>query len=222
MTQAMNYELARHHMIEQQLRPWEVLDPGVVELLYADRREDFVPAAYRALAFADVAIPLGGGAEMLPPKLEAHALQALAVQPHERVLEIGTGSGHMAALLAARAAEVWSVEIDPALAEQARANLARRGIGNVHVEVGDGLLGLAARAPFDAIMVSGGVTEIPAVLLEQLKVGGRLLAFVAPAGMAPMMAMRRLTRTDAAVLSEDLMETVVPALQQAAPRRFSF
>lgn len=220
MSQAMNFELARHHMIEQQLRPWDVLDPAIVDLLYADRREDFVPAAYRALAFADTDIPLGGNATMLPPKLEAHALQALAVEPHERALEVGTGSGHMAAMLASCAREVWSLEIDPALAAQARANLARRGIANVHVEIGDGLAGLAAQAPFDVIMVSGGVTAIPAALIDQLAVGGRLLAFV---GTAPVMAMRRLTRSSAdAVLTEDLMETVVPVLQQAPAPRFVF
>lgn len=220
MTHAMNFEVARHHMIEQQLRPWDVLDPAVVSVLYADRREDFVPAAYRALAFADVGIPLGGAAIMLPPKLEARALQALALKPHERVLEIGTGSGHMAALLAACAKEVWSVEIDPVLAEQARANLARRGIANVHVETGDGLAGLAARAPFDAIMVSGALREIPAALVDQLAIGGRLLAFV---GAAPLIAMRRLTRSGPeTVLTEDLMETAVPELQQAPAPRFVF
>jgi protein-L-isoaspartate(D-aspartate) O-methyltransferase len=220
MTHAMNFEVARYHMIEQQLRPWDVLDPAVVSVLYADRREDFVPAAYRSLAFADADIPLGGAATMLPPKLEAHALQALALKPHERVLEIGAGSGHMAALLAACAREVWSVEIDPALAEQARANLARRGIANVHVETGDGLAGLAARAPFDAIMVSGAVREIPAALIDQLAVGGRLLAFV---GAAPLIAMRRITRSGPeAVFAEDLMETVVPELQHAPAPQFVF
>lgn len=219
----MNYEIARRHMIEQQLRPWEVLDPVVVDTLYADHREEFVPAAHRALAFADIEIPLGQGAVMLPPKLEAHVLQALAVQPHESVLEIGAGSGHMAALLAARAREVWSVEIDPDLAAQARANLARRGIANVEVVVGDGLAGAPRPEPFDVIVVSGGVSAIPAVLVDQLKDGGRLLAFVALPDSAPLMAMRRLTRVGAAaVTTEDLMETVVPPLRQPAPARFAF
>lgn len=217
----MNYEQARRNMIEQQLRPWEVLDPAVVDLLYADRREDFAPPAQRALAFADLALPLGvGDAVMLPPKLEAHALQALAVRPHERVLEIGTGSGHMAALLAARAREVWSVEIEPALAEFARANLARAGCDNAHVDTGDGLLGLAQQAPYDVIVISGGVTAVPEVLFDQLAVGGRLLAFV---GAAPLMSMRLFRRLDAAsVTHEDLMETSVPALRQAPVSRFAF
>lgn len=216
----MNYELARHNMIEQQLRPWKVADPLVLDQLYADRREDFVPDAYRALAFADVEIPVGHGASLLPPKLEGRILQALAVQPHERVLEIGAGSGHMAALLAARAKEVWSVEVDPAIAALARANLARQDIDNAHVEVGDGLAGLAARAPFDVIVVSGGVYEIPQNLIDQLGVGGRLMAFV---GAVPTMSLRLLTRVSAdAVASEDLLETVVPMLQQAPVKHFVF
>jgi protein-L-isoaspartate(D-aspartate) O-methyltransferase len=219
----MNYEQARRNMIEQQLRPWEVLDAGVVELLYADRRENFVPAAQRALAFADVALPLSPAAAMLPPKLEAHCVQALALKPHERALEIGTGSGHMAALLAARVKEVWSVEIDPQLAAAARTNLANAGIDNVQVEVGDGLAGLPAQAPFDVILVSGGVRAVPAALLDQLAVGGRLLAFVALAGQEPLLAMRLYTRTAADVVAnEDLMETVVPFLQQPAGERFAF
>ena len=219
----MNYELARHNMIEQQLRPWKVGNPVVIDQLYADRREDFVPAAYRALAFADVEIPLGHGASLLPPKLEGRILQALVVQPHERVLEIGAGSGHMAALLATRAKEVWTVEIVPALAELARANLARQDIDNVHVEVGDGLAGLAARAPFDVIVVSGGVNEIPANLIDQLGVGGRLIAFVASVDMAPIMSLRLLTRVSAdAVSSEDLLETVVPMLKQVPVKHFVF
>ena len=159
-------------------------------------------------------------ASLLPPKLEGRTLQALDVQPHERVLEIGAGSGHMAALLATRAQEVWSVEIDPAIARLARANLARQGIDNVHVEVGDGLAGLAARAPFDVIVVSGGVSEIRASLIDQLSVGGRLLAYV---GAAPTLALRLLTRVSAdAVASEDLLETVVPMLRQAPAKRFVF
>ncbi|MCX8086117.1 MAG: protein-L-isoaspartate O-methyltransferase [Rhodocyclaceae bacterium] len=220
----MNYELARRHMIEQQLRPWEVLDPAVVETLYADRREEFVPPAQRAFAFADIALPLGAeGAVMLPPKLEAHCLQALALTPADRVLEVGTGSGHMAALIAARAREVYSVEIDPRLAEQARANLRRAAIANAQVEIGDGLAGLPDHAPFDAILVSGGVAEIPAALIEQLAIGGRLLAFVALPEKAPVMVLRRVQRTSAEVLvHEDLMETAVPMLKAPSRRRFVF
>jgi protein-L-isoaspartate(D-aspartate) O-methyltransferase len=212
----MNYELARHHMIQQQLRTAEVLSTPVVDLLYADQREEFVPAAYRALAFADIAIPLGRGAAMLTPKLEARLLQEMKLQRSERVLEIGAGSGHMAALMAEQAQQVWSMEIDPEIAALARANLERDGVANVTVEIGDGLAGLPAHAPYDCIVVSGGVAEIPAALLAQLKVGGRLLAFVALAGKAPVMVLRRVERQAEDVhASTDLMETTVPMLQNA-------
>lgn len=222
----MNYEQARHNMIEQQLHSWLVSDPVVIELLYADRREDFVPDAYRALAFADVEVPVAMGVRgvaLLPPKLEGRILQALALQPHERVLEVGAGSGHMAALLAARAKEVWSVEIDPAVAAIARANLGRADIENVHVEIGDGLNGLLAHAPFDVIVVSGGISEIPQALIDQLAVGGRLIAFVTLPEQAPAMVLRCLTRISMeAVASEDVLETIVPMLKQPPVRKFVF
>lgn len=219
----MNFESARHNMIEQQLRPWRISDPGVIDQLYADRREDFVPDAYRALAFADIEIPIGHGASLLPPKLEGRILQTLAVQPHERVLEIGAGSGHMAALLAARAKEVWSVEIDPAVAAIARANLGRADIENAHVEIGEGLAGWVAHAPYDVIVVSGGLNEIPVALTDQLALGGRLIAFVALLDQAPTMALRCLTRISPdAVASEDVLETIVPMLQQAPVKKFVF
>lgn len=218
----MNYELARHHMIQQQLRTCELLTPAVVELLYADRREHYVPAAYRALAFADAAIPLGQGEEaMLTPKQEARILLAAAIKRSDRVLEIGTGSGHMAALMAEQAQQVWTVEIDPTLAERARTNLHTDGVGNVSVETGDGLAGLPAHAPYDCIVVSGGVSEIPPALLNQLKPGGRLLAFV---GIAPAMALRVVTRAaDDVFTSRDELETVVPMLQNTGKTRpFAF
>ncbi|MDO8959771.1 MAG: protein-L-isoaspartate O-methyltransferase [Rhodocyclaceae bacterium] len=217
----MNYEQARHNMIEQQLRTSEVLSSAVVDLLYADQRENYVPDAYRALAFSDCAIPLSPTASMLTPKLEARILQTADLKRSDRVLEIGAGSGHMAALLAERAQQVWTLEIDPALAEFARRNLANDGVANVTVEAGDGLAGLPAHAPFDFILVSGGVPEIPATLLAQLKVGGRLLAFV---GESPVMTLRLVTRqTETAYGSTDLLETDVPLLQNVrATERFSF
>jgi protein-L-isoaspartate(D-aspartate) O-methyltransferase len=220
----MNLETARHHMIQQQLRTCERMSPDTVDLLYADRREHYVPAAYRSLAFADAAIPLSPTAAMLTPKLEVRLLQEAQIKPGEMVLEIGTGSGHMAALLAERAAQVWTVEIDPALAEVARANLAADGVANVMVETGDGLAGLTAHAPYDCIVVSGGVAEIPAALLAQLKVGGRLFAFVAQAGKAPVMSLRRIERQGTDILVEtDLLETAVPLLQGgASARQFLF
>lgn len=217
----MNYEQARHNMIEQQLRTSEVLSSAVVDLLYADQRENYVPDAYRALAFTDCAIPLSPTAAMLTPKLEARILQTADLKRSDRVLEIGAGSGHMAALLAERAQQVWTMEIDPALAEFARRNLANDGVANVTVEVGDGLAGQPTHAPFDFILVSGGVPEIPAALLAQLKVGGRLLAFV---GESPLMSLRLVTRqTETAYGSTDLLETDVPQLQNVGPvQKFSF
>ena len=187
----MNFEQARFNMIEQQLRPANVLAPAVLELLFAVRREDFVPAAWRKEAFADVEIPLGHGACMLRPLVEALALQALGLKKHEKVLEVGAGSGYMAALLASHADHVSTMEIVPELAQGARDNLARAGIANVAVETGDGILGLPARAPFDVIMLSGSVPSVPPELLAQLKTGGRLFAIV---GSGPAMTATLFTR----------------------------
>ena len=153
----MDMEQARFNMIEQQIRPWEVLDPVVLDLLSEVKREEFVPAEQKLLAFADVCLPLGSGAAMLEPKMEARLLQELGLKSTDRVLEIGAGSGYMAALLAARAEFVTSLEIEPALVAMARANLARAGIANVAVEQADGLKGWTAKAPYDAIVISGSV-----------------------------------------------------------------
>jgi protein-L-isoaspartate(D-aspartate) O-methyltransferase len=212
----MNFEQARFNMIEQQLRPGKVLDPGVLETLFVVKREEFVPPAHRRLAFADTQIRLegGSGACMFAPIVEALALQALAMKKHENVLEVGTGSGYMAALLGVHADHVWSVEIDPQLAATARENLRRAGITNVVVETGNGLSGLPAHAPFDAIMVSGAVAEVPAVLLEQLKPGGRLFAIV---GAAPAMAAMLYTRTEKGLQQRTVFETVVAPLRDAEP-----
>lgn len=217
----MDFEKARFNMIEQQVRPWDVLDPDVLDLLGSVRREDFVPSAFRNLAYADCEIPLGNGAVMLAPKIEARALQALAPRRHEKVLEIGTGSGYMAALLAAHAAQVWSIEIDPELARLARANLERAGIANVAVETCDGLSGLPVHAPYDAIVISGAVPAIPLGLLEQLKVGGRLFAIV---GTAPVMEAQLVTRiSEAAWSTVNLLETATRLLANAPrPSTFDF
>lgn len=216
----MNFEQARYNMIEQQLRPWKVLDPDVLDVLHVVKREEFVPAAHRRLAFADTEISLGNGGSMFAPKVEAHALQALAMKKHENVLEVGTGSGYMAALLAAHADHVWSVEIDPRLAELARENLRRAGVSNVNVEIGDGLAGLADHAPFDAVMVSGAVSRVPQVLLDQLKPGGRLFAFE---GDEPAIEAALYTRVGDGVRRIVVFETVVPALREAgAARKFDF
>lgn len=220
-TQNMDFEQARFNMVEQQIRPWEVLDPEVLNLMMTVKREDFVPAAYQTVAFADVEIPLSDKAKMFAPKLEAKLLQELEVKKSDRVLEIGAGSGFMAALLASRAGEVVSVEIDKALAEQARKNLQNAGFANVTVEVADGLKGFAAKAPYDVIVVSGGVSELPAELLRQLKVGGRLAAIV---GAAPVMHAQLVTCTAEGVYATvNLFETVVDLLVgDKAPAAFSF
>ncbi len=216
----MNFEQARFNMIEQQIRPWEVLDPEVLELLSVIRREDFVPAAHRALAFADLELPIGGSANpsqtMLAPKTEARLLQEVDVRSTDRVLEIGTGTGYMAALLAAKAEYVYTVEIDPALAETARANLQRAGAANVAVEVGDGSHGWAAHAPYDVIVVSASMPVLPDEFLSQLKVGGRLVAIV---GEDPVMEAQLVTRTgENAYSTINLFETVVAPLVNAVQR----
>ena len=190
----MDLNQARFNMIEQQIRPWEVLDPQVLALLSTVRREDFVPLAHKALAFVDMEIPLGTQPHqvMLAPRVQARLLQDLAVQKTDKVLDIGTGSGFMAALLAHQAASVLSLEIDPALAAQAQANLQKAGVTNVVVRTADGSQGSAADGPFDVILISGSVAEVPAALLQQLSVGGRLAAIV---GDEPMMRATLISRT---------------------------
>ena len=224
----MNTEIARFNMIEQQIRPWDVLDQGVLSLLSTVRREDFVPPAMRALAFVDTQVPLvagePGGPCMLEPKVEARILQELAVQRHEKVLEIGTGSGFMAALLAHRAQQVYTLECRPALARQARETLARNGVANVsviEVSAEAGAQGLSDESPFDVIVLSGSVAEVPRGLLEQLKIGGRLAAIV---GEEPIMRARLVSRVGEAAWSEtDLFDTVAPRLVGfAEPSRFHF
>ena len=229
----MNYEQARFNMIEQQIRPWEVLDGQVLALLGVVRREDFVPPACKALAFADMQIPLppqhNPSQCMLEPKVEARILQDLSVQKHEKVLEIGTGSGYMAALLAHRAQQVITLEIEPALVETARKNLQKAGIYNAEVRLADGAANLAEavsdngplRGPFDVIVLSGSVAEVPASLLEQLKIGGRLSAIV---GFEPMMRATLITRVDQnAWRTSEAWDTVAPRLQNfPEPSKFSF
>ncbi|MEL4178868.1 protein-L-isoaspartate O-methyltransferase family protein [Roseateles sp. PN1] len=217
----MNIEQARFNMIEQQIRPWDVLDAGVLALLAVVKREDFVPAAYKTMAFMDTEIPLPGGQQMLPPRVEARLLQALNVARHEKVLEIGTGSGFMAALLGHRAQRVFSLESNPELVALAKENLRRSGVRNVVVQEQDGLAGLPGEAPFDAILLSGSVAEVPAQLLNQLKVGGRLLAIV---GDAPVMRATLVTRqADKQFNSVVLFDTAAPRLHGFAEHStFSF
>jgi len=217
----MNVEQARFNMIEQQIRPWDVLDQSVLSLLAVVKREDFVPPAYRALAFVDTEVPLPHGQRMLAPKVEARLLQELDVHKHERVLEIGTGSGYMAALLGHKAQQVITLENDAELAAIARANLQRAGLVNVEVRQAEGARGLPDDGPFDVILLSGSVAEVPPSLLAQLKVGGRLAAIV---GQLPIMRATLFTRSgEHGFASVELFDTVAPRLAGFdEPDRFRF
>lgn len=216
----MNIEQARFNMIEQQIRPWDVLDSAVLNLLNVVRREDFVPAAHRSLAFVDLEVPLPEGQCMLAPKVEARMLQALGLGRHERVLEVGTGSGHMAALMAHQAQSVLSFEIRPALATLAQAHLRAAAVAQVEVRAADGAAGVPGER-FDAIVLSGSVPAVPQALLEQLRVGGRLLAIV---GQQPVMQALRWTRRGESAFERELMfETLAPRLSGfAEPSAFTF
>ena len=217
----MNIEQARFNMIEQQIRPWDVLDQDVLNLLSIVKRENYVPAAYRSVAFADLEIPLPGGEHMLFPRVEARVLQELAIKKHEVVLEIGAGSGYMAALLAHRGRSVISVEIAPELAKLATDNLAADGVTNVQVVEGDGSRGWKESEPYDVICVSGGLPVMPQEFLDQLKIGGRLAAFV---GVAPVMKAQIITRVDEKQFRVfDIFETMIAPLRNAVePSRFRF
>jgi protein-L-isoaspartate(D-aspartate) O-methyltransferase len=221
----MNLEQARTNMVEQQIRTWEVLDQDVLDLLYTVPREEFVPPSYRNLAFTDMEIPIGRdageGAKMWAPKMEARVLQELAVKRSDRVLEIGTGSGYLTALFAHRAAQVYSVEIDPALAAFGKANIARHGVDNVTLETGDGARGYAKWGPYDVILLTGSVPVAPRALLESLAPGGRAFAVV---GEAPVMTARIFTCTAPGEFrAVELFETLLAPLANCErPSRFRF
>ena len=216
----MDIEQARFNMVEQQIRTWEVLDQEVLDLLFAVRREEFVPAAYRTIAFADLEIPLPGGQRMWTPKMEARVLQELRLMPGETVLEIGTGSGYLSALMASRDALVTSVEIDPGLSVEAKQKLARAGLRQVELAVGDGARGWGAKA-YDAIVLTGSTPILPDTFVRQLRPGGRIFAVV---GEAPAMAARMVRWVaPGSVTEQDLFETVIEPLRNAAaPSRFRF
>jgi protein-L-isoaspartate(D-aspartate) O-methyltransferase len=221
MMQQLDVEHARFNMVEQQIRTWEVLDQRVLDLLLRVHRENFVPEQYRTLAFADMEIPIGHGEKMLQPKIEARMLQELAIAETDRVLEIGTGSGHMTALLAALGQHVYSVDIVPEFTSSAAVKLATQAIRNVTLETGDAARGWVRQSPYDVIVLTGSLPLLPAAFQESLKPGGRLLAVV---GEAPVMQARLITRMAAgAYHAVSLFETCITPLRNAQqPARFVF
>lgn len=221
MNLQLDVERARFNMVEQQIRTWEVLDQRVLDLLLRVRREDYVPARYRALAFADMEIPLGHGETMLAPKMEARMLQELALAPGDRILEVGTGSGYMTALLASLGSHVCSVDIVPEFTQTAGAQLTAHGVTNVALETGDAARGWDRHAPYDAIVVTGSMPVLPEAFPKSLRPGGRLIAVV---GEPPVMEAQLITCVAAGAYSTTgLFETCIAPLKNAVqPERFVF
>ena len=224
-----NVENARSKMIEQQIRPWNVLDPNILTLLAELPRERFVPRSHRHLAFVDMELPLAHGQVMLTPKVEARLLQELSLLPSDRVLEIGAGSGYMAALMARQAAEVISVEKYESLALLARESLLEAGISNAEVLQANGLAEDSrwSRSMFDAIVLSGAVEKIPDHLLRQLNPGGRMVAIVGSAPVMQAILVERIKPAGSSPASSlrqaVLFETVTKPLEDAAKiPRFRF
>ena len=217
----MNIEQARFNMIEQQIRPWNVLDQEVLDLLHVVKREQFVPQGYQNLAFADVEIPLPGGEAMLAPKIEARIMQELQLKKHEHVLLVGAGSGYLTALLAHKGRHVTAVEISPELKDMAEKNLAKAGITNVTVELGNAAQGWAKGAPYDVIVVSGSLAALPEAFLKEVKVGGRIVAVI---GEPPVMSCNVISRVaEAAYDTVKVFETNVRPLAGApVPSHFQF
>ena len=217
----MNIEQARFNMIEQQIRTWEVLDPLVLELLFEVKREDFVPPEHRSLAFADLEVPLGHGEAMMQPKVEARILQELAVQPHETVYEVGTGSGYLTALLARQARHVTSAEIHPDLKARARRNLEAAGIGNVTLLEGDSARGPLADSAFDVIVLTGSTPILPQAFLHGLAPGGRLFAVIGDAPAMKAVLVRQ--PVPGSFQQAELFETMLkPLVNAPQPTRFRF
>ncbi|MGL4604797.1 MAG: protein-L-isoaspartate O-methyltransferase family protein [Iodobacter sp.] len=213
----MDWENARYLLVEQQIRPWDVLDQKVLQRVMTVKREDFVPADKKELAFVDIELPLANGSHMLAPKMEAKLLQDIDPQPEDKILVVGAGTGYVMALAAGLVAQVCGVEIDAGLAQTARANLAAAGIKNASIAEGDALAAVQAQAPFNAIIVCGSLSEVPAVLKDQLAVGGRLIAVV---GELPIMSATLLTCVAPGSFSETrLFEYNLPRLKNAAEKK---
>jgi len=216
-----NFETARFNMVEQQVRPWDVLDPQVLQLLSSEPRQDYVPEAYRQLAYADIEIPLGQGEAMMYPRVEGRMLQALNLRPTDKILEIGTGSGFVTSLLAHLGESVYSVEIHPEFSESAARKLAAHNITNVTLDVGDGVRGWDRHAPYDAILVTGSVPELYDEFKQQLAIGGRL-AVVVGTGVV-MEALQVVRNGENSWTTTSLFETELKPLAHAdAPRTFQF
>jgi len=216
-----NIDAARHNMVVSQIRTWDVFDDRILELVSRAPRQEFVPAALRNLAFADMQLPLGDGEVMMAPLVEARFLQELAIKPTDTVLEIGTGSGYVTWLLSQLAAKVHSVEIRGEFTQRASEKLAAHGAANVELEIGDGARGWARPAPYDVIFVTGSLPVLPEEFKKQLKIGGRLAVIV---GDAPVMEARLITRlNELGYDNRSLFETMIPPLRNAtAPDRFVF
>jgi protein-L-isoaspartate(D-aspartate) O-methyltransferase len=216
----MDVEAARRQMVDQQVRTWEVLDDRALVTLESVKREHFVPDAYRDLAFADAEIPLGHGEVMLAPKIEGRILQALQVQPNDSVLDVGTGSGFLAACFGRLAARVRSLDIYPDLVERAQANLLRAASNNVVAEHADACQ-LSEENRYDAIAVTGSLAVYDERFQRALKIGGRLFVVV---GQAPIMEAWKVTRTgEREWVRTSLFETVMrPLLNAPRPSAFVF
>ena len=221
MMSTMNMAQARHNMIEQQIRPWDVLDQRVLELIDGLPRDKFVPMAYLKLAYADINIPLNHGQVMMPPKIEARMLQALNIKSSDIILEVGTGSGYVTALLARSGKHVYSVDVYPDFVESAGRKLAELGISNVTLESGDAVNGWDSHAPYDVIAITGSLPALPDTFLQSLKIGGRLFVIT---GQEPVMEAYLITRNaEQSWVKQPLFETVLPPLVNASqPQRFVF
>lgn len=217
----MNLEQTRFNMVEQQIRTWEVLDADVLELLYKIRREEFVPEAYRSMAFVDMEIPLGHGQFMLEPKMEARMLQELHVKKTDKILEVGSGSGYMTALLAEMGGHVYSVEIEPELKTMAEKNLLAHDINNVTIELGDAARGWSKNEPYDVIVLTASTPVLPEAFQKSLQPGGRMIVIV---GEEPVMEALLVTCEKSGVYnSVKLFETCIsPLINAQQPERFVF
>ncbi|MFQ5761179.1 MAG: protein-L-isoaspartate O-methyltransferase [Acidiferrobacterales bacterium] len=217
----IDVEITRHKMVEQQIRPWEVLDQQVLDLMHRSPREAYVPEAWRNCAYVDMNIPLGHDQVMMAPKLEARLLQELAIQPKDKILEVGTGSGYMTSLLATLGGRVYSVEVIPELASRAQQNLAAHQIQNITLEIGDAARGWQRHAPYDVILFTGSLPLLPQKLQNDLTPGGRMIAIV---GNSPVMEVRLIQRVgDKNWTTTSLFETDLPPLLNAEePERFVF